>query len=170
MQWIAFPLHPEIPQEGQSLEDLFPGRTLNLEEMRRHMSRVAEMEGLPMNDRTMTYNTRFAQELGKWAESQGRGHEFHNRVFRAYFAEGRNIGDVTELVALAGEIGLSRQEAQEVIETRSHRKAVDRDWEHSREMNVTAVPTFIMDSQAIVGAQPYEVLVQFLTRNGVEVR
>ena len=134
------------------------------------MKHVAEMEGLPMDDRTMTYNTRFAQELGKWAESRGRGHEFHNRVFRAYFAEGRNIGDVTELVSLAGEIGLSMTEAQEVIETRSYKKAVDRDWEHSREVNVTAVPTFIMNSHAVVGAQPYEVLEQFLTRNGVKVR
>ena len=134
------------------------------------MKRVAAMEGLPMGDRTMTYNTRMAQELGKWAESQGRGDEFHNRVFRAYFAEGKNIGKISELVALAGEIGLSGTDAQEVMETRSFKEAVDRDWEHSRAMNVTAVPTFIMDSQAVVGAQPYERLEQFLTRNGVKVR
>jgi predicted DsbA family dithiol-disulfide isomerase len=170
VRWIAFPLHPEISQEGQSLEELFSGRTLNLEEMRRHMKRVADMEGLPMGDRTMTYNTRLAQELGKWAESQGMGDEFHNRVFRAYFAEGKNIGKISELVALAGEIGLSGTEAQEVIETRSFREAVDRDWEHSRAKNVTAVPSFIMDSQAVVGAQPYETLEQFLTRNGVKSR
>jgi predicted DsbA family dithiol-disulfide isomerase len=134
------------------------------------MKRVAETEGLPIDDRTMTYNTRFAQELGKWAESQGMGHEFHNRVFRAYFAEGRNIGDVTELVALAGEIGLSGTEAQTVLETRSLREAVDRDWEHSRTMKVTAVPTFIIDSQKVVGAQPYEDLERFLKMNGVKAR
>ena len=170
VRWIAFPLHPEIRQEGQSLEELFSGRAHNLDEMRRHMKRVAEMEGLPMGDRTMTYNTRLAQELGKWAESQGRGDEFHNRVFRAYFAEGKNIGNVSELVALAGEIGLSGTEAQEVMETRSFREAVDRDWQRSRAMNVTAVPTFIMDSQAVVGAQPYETLKQFLTHHGVKRR
>lgn len=134
------------------------------------MKRVAEMEGLSMGDRTMTYNTRFAQELGRWAESQGRGHEFHNRVFGAYFAEGRNIGDVTELVALAGEIGLSEGEAQNVLETRSFREAVDRDWEHSRRMRVTAVPTFLMDSQSVVGAQPYDKLERFLKMNGVKAR
>ena len=134
------------------------------------MKRVAEMEGLPMGDRTMTYNTRLAQELGKWAESQGRGDEFHNRVFRAYFAEGKNIGNIADLVTLSGEIGLPGPEAQEVMETRSFREAVDRDWEHSRSMHVTAVPTLIMDSKAVVGAQPYEALEQFLIRNGVKVR
>ena len=123
-----------------------------------------------MGDRTMTYNTRMAQELGKWAESQGRGDEFHNRVFRAYFAEGKNIGNVSELVSLAGEIGLSGTDAQEVMETRSFREAVDRDWQHSRAMQVTAVPTFIMDSQAVVGAQPYEALERFFKHNGVKGR
>ena len=134
------------------------------------MKRVAEMEGLPMDDRTMTYNTRLAQELGKWAESQGRGDEFHIRVFGAYFAEGKNIGNIFELVTLSEEIGLSGTEARKVMETRSFREAVDRDWEHSRAMKVTAVPTFIVDSQAVVGAQPYEELERFLKMKGVKAR
>ena len=134
------------------------------------MKRVAEMEGLSMGDRTMTYNTRLAQELGKWAESQGRGDEFHNRVFRAYFAEGKNIGNLSELVALAGDVGLPGTEAQEVLENRAFNEAVDRDWEHSRSMHVTAVPTFIMDAKAVVGAQPYEVLEQFIKDRGVGER
>ncbi len=132
------------------------------------MKRVAEMEGLPLGERDMTYNSRLAQELGKWAESMGKGDEFHNRAFRAYFAEGKNIGNISELVSLVGQIGLSEKEATEVLETRSFRDAVDRDWEHSRRMGVTAVPTFKMDSHAVVGAQPYEVLEQFM--NDREVR
>ncbi len=124
------------------------------------MKRVAEMEGLPLGERNMTYNSRLAQELGKWAESMGKGDEFHNRAFRAYFAEGKNIGNISELVSLAGQIGLSEKEATEVLETRSFRDAVDRDWEHSRRMGVTAVPTFKMDSHAVVGAQPSECLIE----------
>ena len=134
------------------------------------MKRVAEMEGLPLGERNMTYNSRLAQELGKWAESMGKGDEFHNRAFRAYFAEGKNIGNISELVSLAGQIGLSEKEAQDIIETGSFRDAVDRDWEHSRRMGVTAVPTFIMDSQVVVGAQPYEVLEQFLRDREVRTR
>jgi predicted DsbA family dithiol-disulfide isomerase len=138
--------------------------------MRLNMKRVADMEGLPLGDRKMTYNSRLAQELGKWAESMGKGDEFHNRVFRAYFAEGKNIGTISELVSLAGQVGLTEKEANEVLETRSFRDAVDRDWEHSRRMGVTAVPTFTMDSQAVVGAQPYEVLEQFMKDRDVRAR
>ncbi len=134
------------------------------------MKRVAEMEGLPLGERDMTYNSRLAQELAKWAESMGKGDEFHNRAFRAYFAEGKNIGNISELVSLAGQIGLLEKEATEVLETRSFRDAVDRDWEHSRRKGVTAVPTFTMDSQALVGAQPYEVLDQFMKTIGVKER
>jgi predicted DsbA family dithiol-disulfide isomerase len=138
--------------------------------MRLNMKRVAEMEGLPLGERNMTYNSRLAQELGKWAESMGKGDEFHNRAFRAYFAEGKNIGNISELVSLAGQIGLSEKEAAEVLETRSFRDAVDRDWEHSRRMGVTGVPTFTMDSQAVVGAQPYEALEQFMKDREVRER
>ena len=134
------------------------------------MKRVAEMEGLPLGERNMTYNSRLAQELGKWAETMGKGDEFHNGAFRAYFAEGKNIGSIAELVLLAGQIGLPEKEATEVLETRSFRDAVDRDWEHSRRMGVTAVPTFIMDSQAVVGAQPYEELDQFMKERAVTER
>jgi predicted DsbA family dithiol-disulfide isomerase len=138
--------------------------------MRLKMKRVAEMEGLPLGERNMTYNSRLAQELGKWAESMGKGDEFHNGAFRAYFAEGKNIGTISELVSLAGQVDLPEKEATEVLENRSFRDTVDRDWEHSRKMGVTAVPTFIMDSQAIVGAQPYEVLDQFMKERAVTER
>lgn len=128
------------------------------------------MEGLPLGDRKMTYNSRLAQEMGKWAESMGRGDDFHNGVFRAYFADGKNIGDISVLVSLAGQTGLPEKEAHKILENRSFRDAVDRDWEHSRMMGVTAVPTFIMDSKAVVGAQPYEVLEQFMKTMGVKER
>ena len=134
------------------------------------MKRVAEMEGLPLVERDMTYNSRLAQELGKWAEAMGKGEEFHNRAFRAYFAEGKNIGNTAELVLLVGQIGLPEKEATEVLESRSFRDAVDRDWEYSRRMGVTAVPTFILESQAVVGAQPYEILDQFMKERAVTER
>jgi len=47
--------------------------------------------GLPFGERTITCNSRLAQELGLWAESKGKGKQFHNAAFRAYFAEGHNL-------------------------------------------------------------------------------
>ena len=95
IRWTAFPLHPETPPEGRTLEDLFAGRPFNIDGMLAHMKNVAEGLGLPFGNREKTYNSRMAQELGKWAESLGRGDEFHHAIFRAYFAEGRNIGNIS---------------------------------------------------------------------------
>ncbi len=111
----------------------------------------------------MTYNTRLAQELGLWAAEQGRGEPFHLAAFEAYFVEGKNLASREVLLSLAGSAGLPGQEASEVIEDRTFRDAVDEDWALARKLAITAVPTFVLDGRRLVGAQPYEELVRFVT-------
>jgi predicted DsbA family dithiol-disulfide isomerase len=106
----------------------------------------------------MTFNSRLAQELASWAVSQPGGEAIHDALFRAYFVDGKNIGDPDVLVELAKSVGLSADEAREVIDTRSHKAAVDADWEKSREYGVTGVPTYVVGDRGVVGAQPYETL------------
>ncbi len=65
-------------------------------------------------------------------------------------------------------MGLAEKEAGEVLESRSFRQAVDEDWKLSMRNGITAVPTFVLDHRAVVGAQPYEVLEGFLLQNGVK--
>ena len=86
--------------------------------MRKRLREVAEYLSLPLSDRTMTFNSRLAQELAKWAESEGKGEEFHHAVFRAYFVEGKNIAMVSELIRLAESVGLPEEEAGQVILSR----------------------------------------------------
>jgi len=160
--WTAFPLHPETPEEGRSLKSLFAHRWEEYNQMRDYFRLVAAQEGLPLGEREMTYNSRLAQELGKWAESQGRGDSFHNEVFRAYFVHGKNIAKIAELTEIAGAVGLSRDAALNVLEQRTFQDAVDRDWARSRKMGITAVPTFMMNHDTLVGAQPYDALVEFV--------
>ena len=162
MHWTAFPLHPETPPDGQSLEDLFAGRPINIPEMLAHLRNTAHQLGLPFGDRHMTYNSRRAQELGKWAENGGRGDAFHNAVFKAYFANGLNIATDTVLMDIAQSVGLDSQEARTVIEQGQYRDAVDRDWQRSRNMGITAVPTFVMNQQRLVGAQTHQDLTRFI--------
>jgi len=131
------------------------------------LGRVAAEEGLPFGRREKTYNTRLAQELGKWAEAKDSGEPFHMAVFHAYFADGMNIARIPNLLDLAVKVGLSDQEAQEVLEKRTFREAVDSDWKRSHQMGINAVPTFLMNGKALVGAQPYDVLERFLMENTV---
>lgn len=162
MSWCAFPLHPETPPEGRSLEDLFAGRNVDIPGVLAHLKQVAAAEGLPFGDRAMTYNSRSAQELGKWAEQEGRGEAFHGAVFRAYFAEGRNIAEEGVLLDVAASVSLDRDEARRVIHDGVFKAAVDADWRRSAERGVTAVPTFFMGSRRLVGAQSYQALEKFV--------
>jgi predicted DsbA family dithiol-disulfide isomerase len=170
VKWVAFPLHPETPEEGLTLGELFAGRAVDIPGILQRLKRVAETLGLPLADRTKTYNSRLAQELAKWAESEGKGDEFHSAVFRTYFVEGKNIAKVDELVTLAASLGLPGDAARHVVRARTFREDVDADWTRSRVLGITAVPTFVIDGPRIVGFQPYEFLEQFLKRCGVEKR
>ena len=118
----------------------------------------------------MTFNSRLAQELGKWAEQMGSGQAFHDAVFRAYFAGGRNIAQINILADIAASVGLDAKEAQDVIAARTFKEAVDTDWIRSYESGATAVPTFLMNGQTLVGAQRFKALADFMLQNNVNPR
>ena len=126
--------------------------------------------GLPFGNRVKTYNSRLAQELGKFAEQENKGDEFHNAVFRAYFADGLNIGLPSTLADISAKVGLDSEPVRDVLEKRLFKEAVDKDWTRSYQMGVTAVPTFMMNGMALTGAQSYEKLVQMMEAHGAPKR
>jgi predicted DsbA family dithiol-disulfide isomerase len=165
VEWVHFPLHPETPAEGRSLEDLFKGRGMDRKAMHAQMKARMDAEGLPYGERTHTYNSRLSQELGKWADTQpGGGDAFHDAMFRAYFVEARDISKPEVLLEVAGRVGLPVEAAREVIEKRTFKTAVDADWKLSREYGITGVPTFVVGRYGVVGAQPYEALAQLVEK------
>jgi len=166
VKWIHFPLHPDTPQEGRSLADLFAGRGYDIPKMQAQMRARMEAEGLPYGARTMTYNSRLAQELGAWADTQPGGEAIHDALFRAYFVDAKNIGDPEVLVEIAAAVGLPADAAREVIEKRTHKGAIDADWQKSHQYGVTGVPTFVIGRNGVVGAQPYEALEELVKRAG----
>ena len=148
--------------EGKSLSDLFKGREAGLEEFRARMKALMQEAGLPYGNRTMTYNSRLAQELGKWADTQPGGEVIHDLLYKAYFVENVNLSDTDELVKIAISAGLDQEEARRVIEQREFSSAVDEDWKRSHESGVTGVPTFSSKDLMVVGCQPYEILERFV--------
>ena len=161
-----FPLHPGTPDNGLTLEELFAGREIDLPAAQAKMSRLMAAEGLPFGGRSMTYNSRLAQELGKWAETQPSGEQIHTALFRAYFVDNLNLARIENLIAVAESVGLSPDEAQKVLEGRYFQDAVDADWRRSRELGITGVPSFIMGDRGLVEAQAYEQLASFVTAHG----
>jgi predicted DsbA family dithiol-disulfide isomerase len=170
VQWRAFPLHPETPEEGISLEELFAAHSINLHETMLKLRETAAGFGMPFGESTFIYNTRLAQELGLWAESKNEGDKFHLAAFKAYFVDGKNLAKIPVLLELASSIGLPADEAAEILTTRKFKTAVDADWELSKEKSIMAVPTFVMNQDRLVGAQPYRSLEMMLEKNGLRKR
>jgi predicted DsbA family dithiol-disulfide isomerase len=166
VEWVHFPLHPETPAEGRSLADLFAGRQVDRKAMHAQMKARMDAEGLPYGERTMTYNSRLAQELGKWADTQPGGEALHDALFRAYFVEARDISQPAVLLDIVERLGLSVDGAREVLEKRTFEAAVDADWALSRQYGITGVPTFVVGRHGVVGAQPYEALEALVHKAG----
>lgn len=151
-----------------NLEELFKGRDMDIAAVMERLKDVAAELSLPWGMRTETFNSRRAQELGKWAESLNRGKDFHLAVFQTYFARGKNIADISVLKGIAASIGLDGQKAEQALVERTFKEAVDRDWQYSRACGITAVPTFMVHGRKLVGAQPYQALaslIEFAERN-----
>lgn len=121
-----------------------------------------DAEGLPYGERTMTWNSRLAQELGAWGDTQPGGDQLHDILYRAYFVDNQNIGDVEVLVSLAESAGLDSAAARDVLESRAFSEQVDNDWRRARDIGITGVPSFVSRDLCVVGCQPYEVLMRFV--------
>lgn len=152
-----------------TLEDLFRGRGIDLEASKRRMKALMQAEGLPYGDRQRTFNSRLAQELGKYGDQRGVP-PIHDALYRAYFVHGQNLAEPEVLVKAAAEVGIPPEETSDVLARRTMRAAVDEDWARSRTLGITGVPTFIVDGQRLVGAQPYEVLKEFVESAGARRR
>lgn len=160
---MYFPLHPDTPQEGRLLTDLFKGRPPEqVQAFQQQMKDRMAAEGLPYGDRTRTWNSRLAQELGAWADTQAGGDKLHDLLYRAYFVDGLNIGDIEVLVSLVERAGLDSDEARQSLEQRKFRDKVNEDWRRAAEIGITGVPSFVSSDLCVVGCQPYETLMRFV--------
>jgi len=168
VHWTAYPLRTDTPLDGLSLEKVFPGK--DIKEMNARLKKAADEAGLPFGYRTMTYNSRFAHELGKWAESKGYGDEFHNAAFRAYFVDGKNIGKIHILIELIKSLGLSHLEAERVMETRAFKDAIDSGWSRSLQVDPEYIPSLMINGQLLVNPQKYSLYEQFMRDNKIRKR
>jgi len=162
-----------------ALKDLFKGRESQVEGFQRQIREVASREGLPYGDRSMTYNSRMAQELGSWADSlsektegslsvkaegslSGKADLLHDLIYRAYFVENQDISNRGVLLDLASKAGFDREKAERVLVERTESEKIDRDWMRARNMGITGVPTFFSADLVVVGCQSYDILMRFV--------
>lgn len=165
--WRAFPLHPDLPDEGMPIEELFGFNIPLMTEKMQKLEQMAAAHGLPLAERKTISDTRKAQELAKWVETQEYLTEYHQHMARAYFADARDISDIDVLADIIGQCGLSPEDARRIIRTGEYGKAVDDNWELSERLGIMTAPTYILGVSRLAGSHSYKSLKDLMDINRV---
>ena len=162
ISWRPYQLDPTIPPEGKSRREYMAakfGSAERIKEIQARIEATGASEGIPFAfDRiAVSPNTLDAHRLIRWAGEAGVGDAVVEALFRAYFLEGRNIGDHNVLGDVAASAGLQRAAVVARLASDDDRSAVRSEIEAAQQMGVTGVPTFVLASRyGVVGAQPAE--------------
>jgi predicted DsbA family dithiol-disulfide isomerase len=173
--WHSFQLDPTAPAipEGRTVEKLAAKYGMTLEQAvaaQESLAANAATVGLEFNwQETKSGNTFDAHRLIHFAATQGRADAMKERLLRAFFTEGEQIGDRDVLVRLAGEAGVDEQGAREVLESGAHAEEVRADIAQAQAYGIRGVPFFVIDGKyGISGAQPTELFSQALNQAWTE--
>jgi len=171
----SFQLDPSTPQHtDQTLDEMLAtkyGRSLvDARAMNQRVSDIAATVGLDFQlERAHPANTFDAHRLLHFAADRDRQSELKERLLRAYFIQGRKLGDHEELADLAAEVGLDRKAAADVLAGDDYAEAGDEDLALARGFGASGVPFFVFDRKyGISGAQETAVFTDVLDRAWAE--
>lgn len=167
--WRSYQLDPDAPRTTDKTldETLAEKHGMSLAQataLNEQMTEMAAKEGLDYHfERTRYSNSFDAHRLIQLARLRGRQSEIEERLFKAYFTEGKTIGDTDTLVGLAVDAGLDAEEARAVLMSDTHADDVRADIERGARLGIRGVPFFVIDSQyGVSGAQSPQAFQQAL--------
>ncbi|MBN9223332.1 MAG: disulfide bond formation protein DsbA [Microbacterium sp. SCN 70-27] len=173
----SFELSPDTPVDfaGDELDFLEGHKGMPRERVRElldNVTGVAANAGLEYRfDILQHTNTVKAHELLHFAKEQGAQQAMAERLMAAYFTEGRHVGRIDDLVALAAEAGLDADAAREALESGRHLPDVRADQAQAQAYGIQGVPFFVIDGKyGVSGAQPAEAFAQITRQVWAERR
>ena len=166
VRWAPFQLNPGMPKEGMDRKEYREkkfGSAARVEEMDRRMIAVGKDEGIPfaLDKILRSPNTFDAHRLTWLAGREGVQDAVVDGLFRAFFTEGRDIGDRSVLTEIGAAVGLDHDAVREFLQSDEGTKEVREEERRAREIGVDAVPTFVIGGKFLVsGAQNPEVFLE----------
>jgi predicted DsbA family dithiol-disulfide isomerase len=154
-EWISYQLRPQTPPEGIPFSQLFPDS--DMKERYAALNRAGGPYGIRFGERVFLSNSRPALEASEYARQKGRYASFHERIFRAYFTDLLDIGNLDVLLDLAAAEGFDKEDLRRALGDKTYGPRVDEAMSEAARYAINAVPTFIVNEKhKIVGAQPLE--------------
>ena len=170
MRWRAYRLDPTVPREGADrkayLQAKF-GDSPRVKAMGEAIREAGAGEGIAFAyDRiARAPNTLDSHRLVRWAATAGAQDDVVERLFSAYFEQGRDIGDVSVLADIATDAGMDGELVGELLAGDADRELIEREDALAHQMGINGVPTFIFANKyAVSGAHDPEQLLQIIDR------
>lgn len=169
VRWKPFLLDPSVPRGGVDADAYMVqkfGSARVVELMRERIGVVAEQVGIHFDlaRQKKRPNTRDSHRLVHWAFLAGKQDAMVELLFRAYFEQGKDIGDRDVLSALAEQAGMNADEVRMKLESDLDEKLIQTELERAHKLEITAVPTFDFEGFRLPGAQSPEVIVSIIQR------
>ena len=157
----AFILRPDIPKQGMPRQPR-PGEIGD--QLSEPLRSFAEEAGLVMRRSSWTPNTMYAMEATEYAQQQGRFDAFHLAAYKAYWEDGKDLGDLDVIREVALSCGLDWPELSQRLESGYYREAILTQHQQAVSLGVNAIPAFLVGNQFFMGAQRYEIFQLALAR------
>ena len=172
--WKSFQLNPDLPEQANPDKNVYQhlaeAKGMSYEqsvEMHKNVAEMAKKAGLDYNfDDAVVANSFKSHRLLQLAKEKGLGDALEERLFSAYFIEGKDTSSNDVLIELGDDIGLTKEEVNEALTNDEYADKVKEDIHESRQIGVSGVPFFVFDRKyAVSGAQPPEAFTQVLEKS-----
>ena len=164
LQWRGFQIHPDWPPEGISAEDALAGSSANRRATWNRIESMANEIGLSIKPPAVFTSSLIALEAAEFAGELNRGEAVEERIYRAYFQEGRNIGERTVVLDLCAEAGLDRNALEAALDSGRYVIKLKNNGLLANQRGVSGVPTFFIGEFQMVGAQSESAMRHLLKR------
>ena len=173
--WKSFQLSPEMKTDPNTNIHQFLAKHKGFslqeaKEVNEHVTQLAKEVGLEYNfDKSIVANSFNAHRFTHYAKQNGKQNEAEEKLFKAYFTEGKNIDDYSTLILLGEEIGLDKTGLKSALENGMYADAVKADIQEAQQIGVRGVPFFVFDRKyAVSGAQNVQTFLQTLEQSVAE--
>ncbi len=169
--WKSYQLSPDMVTDSskninQYLSEHKGISIQETERMNAYVTNMAAKEGLTYNfDKTVVANSFKAHQFAHFAKEYGKQDEAEEKLFQAYFTEGKNMDDDTVLIQMAAELGLNTTALKAALENGTYADEVLADIKEAEDIGVRGVPFFVFDRKyAVSGAQDSKVFLQTMEK------
>lgn len=172
IEYKSYQLEPGAQYEPEKtyLQAMIDRKGASEEQMQQMIDQTDEMAtnaGLNYNFEDMKLTDTFpAHRVFQYAKEEGKGIEYYNKLYEAFFLNGELISDAAVLKRIGSEIGLDETRIEEILEDeKAYDKEVVSDIYEASQVGVQGVPFFVFNNKyGVSGAQPIEVFEQVLTQ------